>query len=109
MKTLRSFLFSLVLFLVIAAHGWGADVIATGQVALSTSAASVVAANSSRHAVTVKNIDASISIYVGVAGVTSSTGYLLKAGESVRIQTGAAVFAVAASGTPVVVFVSESN
>lgn len=83
--------------------------IATGQAALSTTAAQVIAANTARHTVLVRNNDASISIYVGASGVTSATGLLLKAGESVEITTTAAVFAVSASGTPTVSYFAEND
>lgn len=96
----------LVAFLALATVQAG-DTLTSGQVALSTTAASVATVSATRRAITVKNIDATISVYVGITGVTSSTGYLLKAGEFVRIESGAAVFAVAASGTPSVAFIAE--
>lgn len=83
----------------------------TGQKALSTTAAEVtpVSGNGRQRAVIIRNHDAAISIYVGVAGVTSSTGILLKAGESITINTRGAVFAVSASGTPTAGFLVESD
>lgn len=84
-----------------------AESIATGQQTLSTSAALVSGGSSSRGTVLVRNLDASISIYVGSAGVTSSTGMLIKAGESITIRTSGALYAVAASGTPAVAVLEE--
>lgn len=90
-----------------AATNKGATSFATSQSSLTTSASSVSAARPTRRSVLIRNIDATISVYVGVSGVTSSTGLLLKAGESVTINTVAAVFAVAASGTPTVATLEE--
>lgn len=73
--------------------------------ALSTAAAQIVAANALPNQRTIKNTDASITIYVGPAGVTAANGFPLKPGESVKFDapnTTAALFAVAASGTPIV-------
>ena len=85
----------------------GADNFATGQVTLSTSAALVKAANAARRALIVKNIDASIVVYIGVTGVTSANGMELDAGESISVNTNDAVYAVAASGTPKVAYWEE--
>lgn len=84
----------------------------TKQVALSTTAAVVVAASSVGGTVSLKNKDASIVIYVGKAGVTAATGYRLGAGESVTIecvQNTPAIYAVAASGTPTVMVMRVVN
>lgn len=73
------------------------------QVALSTTAAVVVAASDAPSCVLIKNNDASIVVYVGKAGVTSATGYKLGAGVEVKLEfdeNTPAVYAVAASGTP---------
>lgn len=83
--------------------------IATGQATLSTTASQVVASNSARHTTSIRNLDASISIYIGAAGVTSSTGHLIKAGEAFTVVSTAAVYAVAASGTPAVSHFDEND
>lgn len=83
--------------------------IATGQAALSTSAAQVLAANTARRSVVITNHDASISVYVGATGVTTSTGLLIKAGAAVTINSTAAIFAIAASGTPTVSYLAEND
>lgn len=77
-----------------------------GQQALSTSAVSVRAANAARVQLEIRNNDTSIDVYIGNTGVTSANGFLLRAGQSIifRRMT-AAVFAVAASGTPSVSYV----
>lgn len=76
----------------------------TGQIALSTTAKSVLAVNASRKFCEVKNADTAISVYIGKSsGVSSTNGHLLKAGEAFSFENyGGAVWAVAASGTPTV-------
>lgn len=81
--------------------------IATGQVALSTSAATAVVARATRRGCTLKNLDASIKIYVGPATVTSSNGMELKAGESTVVNWVGLVQAIAASGTPTIAYLDE--
>jgi hypothetical protein len=76
---------------------------------LSTSSEIISAANELRSRILVKNLDASIVVYVGEAtGVTSSTGFPLAAGESVALYTTAVVYAIAASGTPAIAIVEET-
>lgn len=83
----------------------GAANMANGQVTTSTTAATAVAARATRRSVTIKNTDTSITVYIGIATVTSSNGMPLKAGESISIDTTALVQVIAASGTPVVAYV----
>lgn len=80
----------------------------TEQNALSTAAELVVAATGGRRrAVEIKNTDTSISVYLGqTSGVTSSTGHLVKAGESFVFEDyGGDIYAIAASGTPTVTII----
>lgn len=77
---------------------------ASGQVATSTSAATFVAARATRRSVTLKNLDAVITVYVGPATVTSGNGMPLRAGESISIDTVALIQVIAASGTPSVAY-----
>lgn len=97
--------------LVIAGEGQASrsGSIATSQVTLSTAAQVVIAASTARRSVIVRNTDASISIYVGAAGVTTTTGMIVKAGEAVTINTTAAIYAIAVSGTPVANTLSEND
>lgn len=84
-----------------------ASTITTGQVTAG-GAATLVAANAARYKLTVRNQDASLSVYVGPATVTTANGALIKAGES-RVFKGATLLqVVAASGSPVVDYVDES-
>lgn len=76
----------------------------TSQVALSTTAAVVLAAGPNYVSRSVCNLDATIIIYIGVAGVTASTGFPVYpktcTPPELLARTTAAVSAVAASGTP---------
>jgi hypothetical protein len=88
----------------------GAPTVATGQVSVSSSSATqVVATGPTNRSSVIKNTDASITMYVGVSGVTSATGMPLKAGESVSIDTTAAIYCKAASGSPVAAFITVSD
>lgn len=79
----------------------GAPNQAASQIATSTAAALALAARATRRKVYVKNIDGSIVIYVGHDNtVTSTTGFALAAGATVELETTAAIWAIAASGTP---------
>lgn len=77
------------------------------QTALSTSAKQILAANANRRFSEVKNMDASIIVYVGKDNsVTSGNGYPIKAGEAFDFEGYAgAIFAVAASGTPTLAYI----
>lgn len=83
----------------------GAPNLATGQVATSTTAGTLVAARATRRSVTIKNLHATITVYVGAPTVTASNGMEIKAGESLNIDTTALVQVIAASGTPTVAYV----
>lgn len=67
----------------------------------------VLAAKNSRIRAVFKNVDSSITIYLGTGTVSSSTGMPLLAGESITLHTRAAVKALAASGTPSLAIVDE--
>ena len=75
---------------------------ATGQVTATTLAATMVIARATRKSVLIRNTDAAISVYIGPATVSAVNGMLLKAGESVPVDTTALIQVIAASGTPVV-------
>jgi hypothetical protein len=78
--------------------------IATGQVATSTTAATLVAARAGRRSVVIRNMDATIVVYVGPATVTAANGYALAGGGSVTLETSALIQVIAASGTPSVCY-----
>jgi hypothetical protein len=87
----------------------GAAHLATGQVASSTTAGTLVIARSTRTSVLFRNLDATISVYIGPATVTSGNGMLLKAGESVSFTDVGLIQVIAASGTPTIAFADEYN
>lgn len=73
----------------------------TAQTALNASTATKILSTQNRTFGEVRNLDAAISIYIGGAEVSSSNGYLLKAGESFGLENFVGEFyAIAASGTP---------
>jgi hypothetical protein len=81
----------------------------TGQVATSGSAGTLVAANATRRRCLIKNTDATITVYVGPATVTTANGMPIKAGESAEITATALIQVIAASGTPTVAYSDESD
>jgi hypothetical protein len=85
-----------------ASVGQGAANMANGQVAASGTAATLVAARTTRRSVTVKNTDVSLVVYIGVATVTTGNGLPLKAGDSISIDFTGLIQVIAASGAPVV-------
>ena len=77
--------------------------IATAQVSVASTATLVAAARTGRGAVIVTNLGA-VAVYLGAAGVTTSTGTLLPGvvGASVTIPTSAEIYGVDATGTQAV-------
>lgn len=86
---------------------WAATFYDNNQVTAATSAKTLVIARLTRRAVTFRNLDATISVYIGNATVTSTNGFLLKAGESVTWNVTGLVQVIAASGSPVVAYEDE--
>lgn len=93
----------------ISASAGGAANVANSQVATSTTAATLAIARATRVGLLIRNLDTSISVYIGKATVTSSNGMLLKAGESVVVTNVGLWQVIAASGTPTVAIVDEYN
>lgn len=78
------------------------------QEALSTTAEEAIPFRSGRQRVTIQNLDNSISVAIGFDNtVSTSTGIVLRAGESIRLETAASIWAEAASGTPTIAYVEE--
>lgn len=69
----------------------GAANYANSQVTAGVASAQLVAARATRRSVLIRNTDATNSAYIGAGTVTSGNGFLLKAGESVSIDTTAAI------------------
>lgn len=85
----------------------GATTYANGQVSASTSAATLLAARATRRSVIFKNHDASITVYIGAATVSSSNGMAIAAGESIKLYITTLIQVISASGTPVVSYIEE--
>ncbi len=83
----------------------GAANMANGQITATTTPATLVAARPTRRSVTIKNINTSISVYVGLATVSSSNGMLLRSGESISIDYVGLIQVVAGSNSPNVSYV----
>lgn len=69
----------------------GAANIAISQVTAAAASGVLVASRATRRSVAVRNQDATNSAYIGTGTVTSANGFLLKAGESISIDTVAAL------------------
>lgn len=73
--------------------------IAVAEVTCDTTADLLAAADSSRFSVILRNIGA-VDCYLGPSGVTTSTGMLLAAGETITLdKSTAAVYGITAAGT----------
>lgn len=91
----------------VSAEAAGAPHIANGQVATSVTSAELIAARKGRGRVIVKNLDASITVYIGTGTVATTTGMPLLAGESIALLTAAAINGRSASGTPSIAYIEE--
>jgi hypothetical protein len=72
----------------------GAVNMATGQQAITASAAQIVAARTTRRAVAIKNADAALILYVGSASVTTANGQKVGAGETIVIPFTGAIYGI---------------
>lgn len=84
----------------------GATSIASGQVAPTNSAATLIAARETRKRVVFVN-HGTVDVYVGPATVTTSNGLKIAIGASLTLYTTALVQAITASGTGAVHYVEE--
>jgi len=81
--------------------------LAHGQVSVGTSATQIKAANTSRKAITIKNIG-SETVYLGNSGVTTANGFPLEPGEGFGpLRTTAAIYGIVASGSGKVAYWEE--
>jgi len=80
----------------------GSAGIATAQVSVGTTATQIVAARAARGSVKITNLGTT-DVFIGVAGVTSTTGDLLPGtkGASITIPSNAAVFGIAGTAQSV--------
>jgi hypothetical protein len=76
--------------------------------AMSVTAEAMLPERPSRVSAVLRNLDASITMYVGASTVDSGS-FPLPAGASMTLTTIAAVYVVAASGTPTLAIWEEYN
>lgn len=80
------------------------------QNALSTTAEEILPVRTTRVGATIRNTDASITVYIGTDdAVGPTTGFALIAGASFTVTTRVAIWAEAASGTPAIHIWEEYN
>lgn len=72
----------------------GAPNFATGQQAITASAAQIVAARTTRRAVLITNTHATNNLFVGSAAVTTGTGQEIPPSQSLSFPTTAAVYGI---------------
>lgn len=85
----------------------GAANLSTPQITTSTTAATLVVARPTRRSVLIRNLDTTITVYVGPATVTSSNGFPIRAGEAIPFSWVGLIQVIAASGTPIVAVADE--
>lgn len=88
------------------------SVLTANQVSMTQTAAVIKAAPTTghyRYSITIRNLDASNTVYLGASGVTSSTGFPLKAGESITFDRNfAAIYGICGTGlTATVAYIEE--
>jgi hypothetical protein len=73
----------------------------TGQVSVTNAALQIVAANTTRKSVIIRNDPAAaLPLYIGNAGVTTATGFLVDVGQSLVLESSGAVFGIRGAATP---------
>ncbi len=77
----------------------GGTLMSNGQVAATNVAATLVAARSTRRSVTLRNLDATNSGYVGLATVATTNGMLLQALDSISIDFTGLIQVITATNT----------
>jgi hypothetical protein len=84
------------------------DAITTGQVTVTTAATVIAAARAGRRSITIVN-EGTTDMRIGGAGVTTANGLLLSGvkGQTLTIETAAAVFGIVGAGSQTVSFVEN--
>jgi hypothetical protein len=77
---------------------------ATGQVSVGASATLIIALNANRAGVIITNPSTTVTVFLGAAGVTISTGQELLPGNSITIPVTSAIYGVVAASTQTVSF-----
>jgi hypothetical protein len=86
----------------------GSDTLAAARVNVTTASGEAVAARATRERVTLHSLPTNTAaIDIGASGVASGAGFPLMPGESLTLNTSAAVHADAASGTQVLAYIEE--
>ena len=78
---------------------------ATGQVSITNAATQIIAANSARSGVLITNPSTTVTVYVGLSGVTTSTGAILSPGASLTLPVTSAIYGIVATGSQTVSYV----
>jgi hypothetical protein len=86
----------------------GAPGLDNNQATAGSASGQIVGARDTRRSVTVRNTHGTDSCYIGQSGVSSSNGFLLKAGESISIDSTAAVHGIRAGSTNVTICYLET-
>jgi hypothetical protein len=84
----------------------GSTAIANGQVAPTSTAATLVAARDTRKRLVLLNAG-TVDVYVGIATVTTANGFKLVPGSSLTLYMQALIQAITASGTGAIHYVEE--
>ncbi len=92
---------------VAAVAGRGSNLVAGSQVTASGTAGTLAIARPTRKSCLFRNLDSSLSVYIGPATVTSANGMILKAGESIPVTAVILWQVIAPSGSPVVAVMDE--
>lgn len=81
----------------------------TNQATVDTAADLIIAANTARKRVTIKNPSSSgATVYIGLtSGVTTSTGHILDAGDSITLNNTGAVYGIVAAGSVTLSYLEE--
>ncbi len=81
--------------------------IATNQVTVADTATAIKALNTSRRSITIRN-QGTTDMFIGSASVTTSTGFSVRAGESISLDRNtAAIYGIVASGSTTVGYLEE--
>lgn len=77
----------------------------TNQVDIGTEATLIIAANPDRSGVLITNPSATVTIYIGTAAVTASTGSILPPLQSLTLPVSSAIYGVVADGSQTISYV----
>jgi hypothetical protein len=83
-----------------------AGTVAVARATITTSSTQIVAARAGRHRLIVKNTGAN-PIFIGPTGVTTANGWSLAAGQTLEMETTAALFGVVAASTETAATIEE--